>query len=113
MGIKRRHFNQYISLLEKHVSTSNTHADGVIVCVSEAFCEMTCYSESELIGQKHNLYQMQLTIHTINKKEAYSYKAHLCRARQANPKRCNKDRYRLIFYPTGEHKALYCFVEST
>ncbi|MDD3061043.1 MAG: diguanylate cyclase, partial [Sulfurimonas sp.] len=55
MGIKRRHLNQYISLLEKHVSTSMTDTDGVIVCASEAFCEMTGYSESELIGKKHNL----------------------------------------------------------
>jgi len=55
MGIKRKHFNQYISLLEKHVSTSVTNADGVIVCVSEAFCKMTGYTQEELIGKKHNL----------------------------------------------------------
>lgn len=55
MGIKCRHTHQYISLLEKHVSTSITDVDGVIICVSEAFCEMTGYSESELIGKRHNL----------------------------------------------------------
>ncbi|ADR34638.1 diguanylate cyclase with PAS/PAC sensor [Sulfuricurvum kujiense DSM 16994] len=55
MGIKCRHFNQYMSLLEKHVSTSITDVNGVIVCVSEAFCEMTGYTQEELIGKKHNL----------------------------------------------------------
>lgn len=55
MGIKRKHFQQYVSLIERHVSTSITDADGVIVCVSEAFSDMTGYLEGELIGKKHSI----------------------------------------------------------
>jgi len=55
LGIKSTHFRQYISLLEKHVSTSITDADGVIVYTSKAFCEMTGYTQEELIGKKHTI----------------------------------------------------------
>lgn len=55
MGIKRKHLNQYILLLEKHVAVSLTDKDGVIVCVSDAFCNMTGYTQKELIGKKHNV----------------------------------------------------------
>ncbi|WP_310439692.1 diguanylate cyclase [Sulfuricurvum sp.] len=55
MGIKSTHFHQYISLLEKYVSTSITDVEGVIVYASKAFCEMTGYTQEELIGKKHTI----------------------------------------------------------
>jgi len=55
LGIKNTYYYKYVSLLEKHVSISITDPNGVIVCVSRAFCEMTGYSEEELIGKKHTL----------------------------------------------------------
>lgn len=49
------YLRQYISIIEKHISTSITDTDGTIICVSAAFCEMSGYKEEELLGKKHTI----------------------------------------------------------
>lgn len=41
--------------LDKNVITSETDDKGVIVSVSEAFCEISGYKKDELIGKTHNI----------------------------------------------------------
>ena len=41
--------------IDKHLLASVTDPDGMIVAVSPAFCELSGYASSELIGRNHNL----------------------------------------------------------
>lgn len=45
----------YIELVDKHIITSSTDLRGKITYVSEAFCEISGYSQEELIGKYHNI----------------------------------------------------------
>ncbi len=45
----------YVDIVDKYVITSSTDTRGVITYTSEAFCEISGYSEQELIGQSHGL----------------------------------------------------------
>ena len=45
----------YIHIINENVIISSTNKDGVILDVSEAFCEISGYSKEELIGKKHNI----------------------------------------------------------
>ena len=45
----------YIHIINENVIISSTDKDGVILDVSEAFCEISGYSKEELIGKKHNI----------------------------------------------------------
>jgi PAS domain S-box-containing protein len=47
-----RHF---AGLLDKHVISSTTDLHGVITSASRAFCEISGYSEEELLGHQHNI----------------------------------------------------------
>lgn len=47
--------NDYVELINKNIITSTTDLDGSITSVSEAFCEISGYTQAELIGQKHSL----------------------------------------------------------
>jgi len=49
------YLKQYISLIDQHISTSMTDTDGIITCVSDAFCNMSGYSRDELLGKKHTM----------------------------------------------------------
>ena len=48
-------FMNYIQMVDEHVITSTTDLNGVITSVSQAFCEISGYSEQELIGKNHNI----------------------------------------------------------
>ncbi|MCP5306336.1 MAG: diguanylate cyclase [Chromatiaceae bacterium] len=44
-----------IELVDRYVLTSRTDPDGIITYVSSAFCELTKYDASELIGRPHSV----------------------------------------------------------
>jgi diguanylate cyclase (GGDEF)-like protein/PAS domain S-box-containing protein len=44
-----------VEIIDKYVITSSTDTSGVIVSASTAFCEISGYSEQELIGNKHGI----------------------------------------------------------
>jgi len=46
---------QYKNAIDKHAIVSKTDKDGTITYVNEAFCNISGYSESELIGNSHNV----------------------------------------------------------
>ena len=47
--------SNYISIVDQHVLTSTTNKKGIIISVSHAFCEVSGYSQEELIGQNHRI----------------------------------------------------------
>lgn len=51
----------YIDIINENVIISSTDIDGVILDVSEAFCEISGYSKEELIGKKHNIVRHPVT----------------------------------------------------
>jgi PAS domain S-box-containing protein len=46
---------QYISILNQAAIVSKTDPNGVITYVNELFCEVSGYTQKELIGQNHNI----------------------------------------------------------
>lgn len=46
---------EYIKIVNQNVITSTTDKNGVIVDVSEAFCEISGYTKEEIIGRTHNI----------------------------------------------------------
>ncbi len=53
--IKNNIMEKYFEIINKYVISSTTDTKGVITKVSQAFCEITGYSEEELLGRKHNI----------------------------------------------------------
>jgi diguanylate cyclase (GGDEF)-like protein/PAS domain S-box-containing protein len=51
----KRKMERYISLIDEYVITSTTDLEGNIVYASKAFCNISGYAESELVGQNHNI----------------------------------------------------------
>ncbi len=47
--------HRYASTVNHYVITSATDLDGTIISASQAFAEISGYSEKELVGQKHDL----------------------------------------------------------
>jgi diguanylate cyclase (GGDEF)-like protein/PAS domain S-box-containing protein len=47
--------NTYLDLVNNYLIASQTDKDGIITQVSKAMCEISGYSEEELIGQKHSI----------------------------------------------------------
>lgn len=47
--------NHYSSTVDQYVITSSTDIYGTITSVSQAFCDISGYSEAELIGNNHNM----------------------------------------------------------
>ena len=45
----------YVDIVDKYVITSSTDSKGIITSTSEAFCEISGYSEQELIGNSHGI----------------------------------------------------------
>jgi diguanylate cyclase (GGDEF)-like protein/PAS domain S-box-containing protein len=45
----------YVDIVNRHVITSSTDRQGTIVSTSAAFCEISGYSEEELIGSNHSI----------------------------------------------------------
>jgi diguanylate cyclase (GGDEF)-like protein/PAS domain S-box-containing protein len=56
-GIKQaqQQLKDYVDIVDKYVITSSTDKGGIITYVSEAFCEISGYSEQELIGNNHRI----------------------------------------------------------
>lgn len=48
-------FMNYIQMVDEHVITSTTDLHGNITSVSKAFCDISGYTEQELIGKSHNI----------------------------------------------------------
>lgn len=64
MGFKRyilsiekqsKKMKQYTNIIDKHVIVSSTDLNGVITYASDAFCNISGYTKSELIGKPHNM----------------------------------------------------------
>ncbi len=53
--IKEKQIKNYVELIDKNIITSSTDLDGVITQVSEAFCKISGYSKSELLGNTHSM----------------------------------------------------------
>ncbi len=45
----------YVDIVDKHVITSSTDVRGVITSTSDAFCEISGYSQQELLGATHRI----------------------------------------------------------
>lgn len=55
LSMARDEMQSYIDIVDKHVITSNTNSKGIITYASDAFCRISKYSETELLGHPHNL----------------------------------------------------------
>ncbi len=52
---KDKRIEQYMQIVDKNVIISKTDLRGVLIDVSQAFCEASGYSRKELIGRPHNI----------------------------------------------------------
>ena len=52
---KRYKLNRYKQIIDKNVLISRTNLNGKITEVSQAFCNISGYSEDELLGKNHNI----------------------------------------------------------
>jgi len=52
---KKYELERYVSLVDEHVITSSTDLDGNITYASDAFCHISKYSKSELLGKNHRI----------------------------------------------------------
>jgi len=50
-----KELNQSLSIIEENVISSKTDLNGIITQVTKKFCEVSKYSEEELIGRNHNI----------------------------------------------------------
>lgn len=46
---------EFMAIIDKYLITSTTDKTGKIISVSQAFCDITGYTRSELIGKNHNI----------------------------------------------------------
>lgn len=51
----QKRIEEYLEIIDENIITSNTDLDGIITYASKAFCTISKYSESELIGQNHSI----------------------------------------------------------
>ncbi len=74
----------YVDIVDKYVITSSTDTRGIITSISTAFCEISGYERSELIGNSHNIVRhkdMPKSVYkelwdTVTKGETWSGKLH-------------------------------------
>ncbi|WP_298691997.1 diguanylate cyclase [uncultured Sulfuricurvum sp.] len=52
---KSKKLQEYINIVDQHVITSQTDANGLIIYASVAFCEISGYTKEELIGKNHRI----------------------------------------------------------
>lgn len=52
---KERQIQEYVDIIESNVIISKTDLKGIIIYVSQAFCNVSGYSKKELIGKSHNI----------------------------------------------------------
>jgi len=53
----KKELEQYFNIIDKNVLISVTDKDGIIISVSNAYCELTKYTKDELIGKNHNIFR--------------------------------------------------------
>jgi len=49
--------SQYNQMIEKHLMVVNTDIDGIVLGVSDRFCEISGYKKEELIGKSHEVFK--------------------------------------------------------
>jgi diguanylate cyclase (GGDEF)-like protein/PAS domain S-box-containing protein len=54
-----RQLVDYVDIVDKYVITSTTDSKGIITYTSDAFCEISGYSQQELIGNDHSIVRHQ------------------------------------------------------
>ncbi len=54
-----RQLVDYVDIVDKYVITSTTDSKGIITSTSDAFCEISGYSQQELIGNDHSIVRHQ------------------------------------------------------
>lgn len=52
---KSQKLQEYISIIDQYVITSQTDKNGIILYVSDAFCKISRYARGELIGKNHRI----------------------------------------------------------
>jgi len=50
-----KQMQNYIDVIDENVLTSSTDKQGVIISASQAFCDISGYTKSELLGRKHSI----------------------------------------------------------
>ena len=55
LGEANKQLVNYVDIVDRFVITSSTDSNGIITSTSDAFCEISGYSERELIGNNHNI----------------------------------------------------------
>lgn len=53
--LARDELQRYFDISDKYVIASHTDSKGIIIYASEAFCQISKYSETELVGRSHNI----------------------------------------------------------
>lgn len=81
-------FMDYIEMMDMYVLSSTTDLDGKITSASQAFCNLTGYTEIELIGQKHSILSSECTPSSVYKsmwtalKHGETWQGELCNKRK-------------------------------
>lgn len=57
LNTKVDEIHHYLNIIDQNILSSSSDLNGIIVNVSQAFCDFSGYSKEELIGQKHNLFR--------------------------------------------------------
>lgn len=53
--IKLDKYDEYVNIIDENIITSTTDLNGRIIYASKAFCKISGYKESELLGKRHNI----------------------------------------------------------
>lgn len=66
--LDNKDIDQLLGLVGRFVAISMTDQEGVIKCVSEAFCELTGYKQAEIVGKTHAIFKDPETPDELYKK---------------------------------------------
>ena len=53
----KKELEQHLNIINNNVLITISNQDGFIIDVSDAYCELTQFTKSELIGKKHNIFR--------------------------------------------------------
>lgn len=53
--VQESQMRQYVDIIDEYIITSKTDPSGIIIYASKAFCKISGYSKTEVIGKNHNI----------------------------------------------------------